>query len=190
VAKAYPKYDASNPAKFYADAFEARHPFAAERQREIELNCAGSQPKFGYATLAELISHERYGNYCNTVLTTNFDDLVADAIYLYGDQRSRPLVVTHEALARYLRTSSASLRVEIPMYLYAHDPVRRDLGLSMLKKSFAEGRHTDNWNFSITLDRAAKESHPNLPLLTDLTRVANDELNRESLDKYPSWREA
>jgi len=106
VKDKYPDYDPRNPAGFYAEAFEARHPSPAEQQREIETICAGTQPKFGYATLAELASHERYGRYCNTILTTNFDDLIADALYLYGDLRSRPLVVTHEALARYVRTNS------------------------------------------------------------------------------------
>jgi protein O-mannosyl-transferase len=106
LKREYPKYDPSNPGGFYAEAFEARHPFAAERQREIETICATGQPKFGYATLAELVSNEKYGRYCNTVLTTNFDDLIADALYLYGDLRARPLVVTHEALARYVRTNS------------------------------------------------------------------------------------
>jgi Tfp pilus assembly protein PilF len=99
-------YDLKSPAKYYAEALEARHPSPAERQREIEMICAGTRPKYGYATLAELVSHEKYGRYCNTILTTNFDDLVADALYLFGDPNARPLVVTHEALARFVRTGS------------------------------------------------------------------------------------
>ena len=68
--------------------------------------CARGEPAYGYATLAQLFSHLEYGRYCNTVLTTNFDDLIADALYLYGERHARPLVVTHEALARYVRTNS------------------------------------------------------------------------------------
>jgi NAD-dependent SIR2 family protein deacetylase len=102
----HPDYNPNNLASYYAEAFEARHPSPVERQREIEMICASGQPNYGYATLAQLISHNIYGRLCGTVLTTNFDDLIADALYLYGEQRARPLVVTHEALARYVRTNS------------------------------------------------------------------------------------
>jgi Tfp pilus assembly protein PilF len=37
----------------------------------------------------------------NVVLTTNFDDLLADALYLYTD--ARPLIIHHESLAAYIR---------------------------------------------------------------------------------------
>src|SRR5262245_52451644 len=68
--------------------------------------CSLGDPAYGYATLAQLLSHKEYGRFCNTVLTTNFDDLIADPLYLYGERHARPLVVTHEALARYVRTNS------------------------------------------------------------------------------------
>lgn len=106
VRAEFPAYNAKNPAALYAPAFARRHPSPVERQREIEMICARGEPGYGYATLAQILSHETYGRYCNTVLTTNFDDLVADALYLYGERHARPLVVTHEALARYVRTNS------------------------------------------------------------------------------------
>jgi protein O-mannosyl-transferase len=102
----FPLFDASNPALSYATAFARRHPSPVERQREIEIICSRGEPAYGYATLAQLLSHPDYGRFCNTVLTTNFDDLIADALYLYGQRNARPLVVTHEALARYVRTNS------------------------------------------------------------------------------------
>lgn len=74
-------------------------PTRAERQEEIERIVIGHDPSFAYATLAQLLAHESFGPRCNIVLTTNFDDLVADALYLYT--RVRPLVVTHEALVSY-----------------------------------------------------------------------------------------
>jgi hypothetical protein len=81
---------------------------------------------------------------------------------------------------------------EAPIYLYAHDTERRQLALSMLKKAFVEGIRTDHhdWSFAITLDRATKDGHPNLPLLNDLTKVANNDLNTEGLDKYTEWSQA
>lgn len=102
----FPEYDIEHPAQSYARVFERRHPSPVERQREIEMICARGEPAYGYATLAQLLSHKDYGRHCNTVLTTNFDDLIADALYLYGERHARPLVVTHEALARYVRTNS------------------------------------------------------------------------------------
>ena len=48
----------------------------------------------------------------SVVLTTNFDDLVADAMFLYAE--SRPLVIHHEALAEYIRpTRSRPMVVKI-----------------------------------------------------------------------------
>jgi protein O-mannosyl-transferase len=102
----FASYDPTYLAALYAEAFARRHPSPVERQREIEMICSRGEPAYGYATLAQLLSHGEYGRYCNTVLTTNFDDLIADALYLYGERHARPLVVTHEALARYVRTNS------------------------------------------------------------------------------------
>jgi tetratricopeptide (TPR) repeat protein len=101
----FPSFDPINPSLFYARAFSRRYPSPGERQREIEMICSRGEPAYGYATLAQLLSKD-YGRFCNTVLTTNFDDLIADALYLYGTRNVRPLVVTHEALARYVRTNS------------------------------------------------------------------------------------
>jgi len=107
VRTSFEGFDAENSALRYADVFMARHPFPADRQREIEMICSAGIPSYGYATLAQLMSHPKYGRFCNIVLTTNFDDLIADALYLYGEKNIRPLVITHEALARYVRTNSS-----------------------------------------------------------------------------------
>ena len=70
-----------------------------ERQREVERLCDGLFPGFGYAVLVNLIALE--GGCFNVALTTNFDDLIPDALYLYTD--ARPLVIQHESLARFIR---------------------------------------------------------------------------------------
>lgn len=106
VSDTFPSFDPAAPSLSYAETFARRHPSPVERQREIELICARGEPAYGYATLAQLLSHKDFGRFCSTVLTTNFDDLIADALYLYGERNARPLVVTHEALARYVRTNS------------------------------------------------------------------------------------
>jgi tetratricopeptide (TPR) repeat protein len=70
-----------------------------DRQREIERLCEGGFPSFGYAVLAGLMAVD--GGRFSIVLTTNFDDLVADALYLFT--AARPLVIHHESLANFIR---------------------------------------------------------------------------------------
>ena len=92
-------WDPENAASFYGPVLEALFLHGEERQREIERLCDGRFPGFGYATLASLVAFE--GGRFNVVLTTNFDDLVADALYLFTS--ARPLVIQHESLASYIR---------------------------------------------------------------------------------------
>ncbi|MGH9280345.1 MAG: SIR2 family protein [Acidimicrobiales bacterium] len=94
-----PEFDPGDPSRSYATVMRRLFPTQAERQQEIERVVAEHDPGFAYATLAQLMADPDRGPKCNVVLTTNFDDLVADALYLYT--RSRPLVVTHEALVTY-----------------------------------------------------------------------------------------
>lgn len=138
---AFSQYDSSAPALSYAQAFARRHPSPVERQREIEMICSQGEPAYGYATLAQLVSHKEYGRFCNTVLTTNFDDLVADALYLYGERHARPLVVTHEALARYVRTNSPHPTV-VKLHGDAHldpknlQPETREIDIGLAKQLY------------------------------------------------------
>jgi tetratricopeptide (TPR) repeat protein len=137
----FASYDPANPAKHYAQAFARRHPSPVERQREIEMICSRGEPAYGYATFAQLLSHKDYGRYCNTVLTTNFDDLIADALYLYGERYARPLVVTHEALARYVRTNSPRPTV-VKLHGDAHidpknlQPETRQIDIALAKQLY------------------------------------------------------
>ena len=55
------------------------------------------EPSLGYHTLAKLLTEN---NLNNLVITTNFDSLVEDALFLYTDKK--PLVVGHESLADYM----------------------------------------------------------------------------------------
>ncbi|MFI5338573.1 MAG: SIR2 family protein [Candidatus Methylomirabilales bacterium] len=97
----FPHYDPMNPSALYGTLIAQLFPLSAERQREIERQCDGKFPGFGYAVLAKQVALER--GIFNVVLTTNFDDLVADALYLFTD--TRPLVIQHESLAGYIRST-------------------------------------------------------------------------------------
>ena len=94
-----PGYDPQNAAAFYGQVMEKLFLYPEERQREVERLCDCRFPGFGYAVSASLTSLE--GGRFNVVLTTNFDDLMADALYLFT--QARPLVIHHESLASYIR---------------------------------------------------------------------------------------
>ncbi|HMJ77403.1 MAG TPA: SIR2 family protein, partial [Iamia sp.] len=99
VARTFPDHDPKDPAASYSDVMTRLFQTAADQQEEIERLVTRHDPGFGYATFAQLIEHAGCGPKCNVVFTTNFDDLVADALYLYT--RTRPLVVSHASLADF-----------------------------------------------------------------------------------------
>ena len=94
-----PDYDPLNPALSYGILIDRLFLTPEDRQREIEDLCDARTPSFGYAVLAQLVAQPA-GRF-NVVLTTNFDDLVSDALYLYTE--ARPLVIYHESLAAFIR---------------------------------------------------------------------------------------
>jgi hypothetical protein len=99
AAQEFDGYDPERPALIYGDLVGKLFFYPEERQREIEELCERCDPGFGYATLAQMMTIE--GGRFNIVLTTNFDDLIQDALYVYT--KARPLVIQHESLAGYIR---------------------------------------------------------------------------------------
>ncbi|MDC7827549.1 tetratricopeptide repeat protein [Pseudomonas sp. BLCC-B13] len=87
-----------NCAEFYPQIFERR--FRGDRESgyaELENAMEGKTPSLGYSLLAEIIQHTRH----KVVITTNFDNLVADSLAMHAHQS--PLVVAHESLAGFVR---------------------------------------------------------------------------------------
>ncbi len=99
----YQGYDGTNGSLFYGNIINDLFKTSVGRQREIERFTEGKDPSFGYAVLAKLMSHKKYGRNCNAVLTTNFDDLVADALYLYTHKK--PIIISHDSLVGFVRTT-------------------------------------------------------------------------------------
>lgn len=95
----YSDYDPNYMSKLYSRVIFDRFPIKVERQDAIENFTTGCDPAFGYAVLANLIAHDKYGSRCCHVMTTNFDDLIADALYIYTQKK--PLVVSHTSLVEY-----------------------------------------------------------------------------------------
>lgn len=85
---------------YYFDIFKLRFfPSRRNGYRYLERIMDGREPSLGYLTLAKLLTET---NKNNLVITTNFDSLVEDALFLYTNKR--PLVVSHESLAGYIES--------------------------------------------------------------------------------------
>lgn len=70
------------------------------RQRYIENIIEGREPSFGYVVLANLMANK----YINTIITTNFDDLVYSACTTYTG--IRPIVYAYGVMASEMRITS------------------------------------------------------------------------------------
>lgn len=99
LKKELPNHENNHPAASYGAVIERLFLNPEDRQREIERLCDGKFPGFGYAVLATLI--DRFGGTFNVVITTNFEDLVSDELYLFT--QARPLVIGHKSLAGFIR---------------------------------------------------------------------------------------
>jgi len=81
----------------YGKCFEHFASKEARRRRYIESIIEGKEPSFGYVVLANLLA----GNYINTIITTNFDDLVYSACTSYTG--TRPIVHAYGNFASEMR---------------------------------------------------------------------------------------
>jgi Tfp pilus assembly protein PilF len=108
----FPDYDSNNAGASYGVVMHEVFRLPEDRQRETERLCSGREPGFGYAVLAALMSRD--DGLLSTTLTTNFDDMIADAMYVYGDRR--PLVIEHDTLAGFARPG----RVRRPLVVKVH----------------------------------------------------------------------
>ena len=77
----------------YFEVFEILFHDSLGQQKEIQRITTDKLPALGYYTLAKLMQNSAF----NTVITTNFDDLIQDALIYSGEKRAR--VITHQDLA-------------------------------------------------------------------------------------------
>jgi Tfp pilus assembly protein PilF len=118
AAQRFESFDPANPAFIYGPVIEELFMnLERDRQQEVERLIVGKDPAVGYALLARLMAHPEFGERGNTVLTTNFDDLVADALYLLTNKK--PLVVVHDSLAPFVRQSRSR-----PLIVKVHGDAR------------------------------------------------------------------
>lgn len=108
-AKEKNKYISS---KYYFDIYKLRfYPNQRNGYRYLERVMESHEPSIGYHTLALMLTKEpcvreddeaRENNRNNLVITTNFDSLIEDALFLYTTKK--PLIVSHESLADYIES--------------------------------------------------------------------------------------
>lgn len=80
-----------DPSREYSSLFEKRYDLQRQRRMFVEAEVSSKIPSIGYAYLTALVVQ----NYFNTIFTTNFDDLLNEAFYVYSNQR--PIVCAHDS---------------------------------------------------------------------------------------------
>lgn len=89
--------DVPLPSEYYFDIYKLRFfPNHRNGYHYLENIMANKNPGFGYHPMALMLTD---GSGSNLVITTNFDSLIEDALFLYTN--SKPLVINHELLAEY-----------------------------------------------------------------------------------------
>ncbi|MCY1065944.1 hypothetical protein OV090_14280 [Nannocystis sp. RBIL2] len=90
-------FSLTDAAAFYSQVFARRfrqHP--DEGYADLEDIMQGKDPSFGYSVLAHILAETRH----KLVITTNFDNLVGDALSIFTG--TAPLVCGHESLANFV----------------------------------------------------------------------------------------
>jgi tetratricopeptide (TPR) repeat protein len=91
-------FDPADPAASYAQVFARTYRGrGGEGFDYLEAEVAGREPSFGYSVLAQILADTRH----KIVVTTNFDDLVAEALGIYTT--ATPVICGHESLAGFIR---------------------------------------------------------------------------------------
>ncbi|MDU8629757.1 SIR2 family protein [Pseudomonas syringae group sp. 243L2] len=95
-------YSPDNP---YSSLFEKKFDLPTQRRRFVEQEVDSKFPSIGYAYLTSLVDK----NYFNTIFTTNFDDLVNEAFYLFSN--ARPIVCAHDSSIHSISITSKRPKV-------------------------------------------------------------------------------
>ncbi|MFW3344394.1 TPR end-of-group domain-containing protein [Aliarcobacter butzleri] len=91
----------------YFEIFETLFPTPLAQQKEIQKITEGVTPSLGYYVLSEFMQKPQF----NTIITTNFDNLIQDALIYSGNKRA--LVITHQDLAKFIERNDTPLITKI-----------------------------------------------------------------------------
>ena len=90
--------DKDNLAKDYGQIYDKRYELDPKDGFDcLEKIMEKSEPSIGYAMLAQILTSSNN----NIVITTNFDSLCEDALFIYTQKK--PLVIGHESLAGFIQ---------------------------------------------------------------------------------------
>ena len=103
LKKHHPDWYDSN--REYSSLFEKKYDLQRHRRMFVETEVCGKTPSIGYAYLTSLIRSK----YFNTLFTTNFDDLINEAFYLYSDLR--PIVCAHDSSINSITITSTRPKI-------------------------------------------------------------------------------
>jgi Tfp pilus assembly protein PilF len=121
----------TDAAIYYSKIFELR--FSSDPKSgyaALEAEMKDAEPGLGYSILAKILDGPRH----KVVVTTNFDNLVADALAIHALQH--PLIVGHEALAGFVRP-------QMPRPLVAK--IHRDLHLNPINDQNGVSKLGQGW---------------------------------------------
>ncbi len=92
------KINLKESASFYSKIYEKRFEIDPQDGFEfLEKIMDKKEPSCGYSVLAQIIATTQH----KIVITTNFDSLIEDALFIYT--QTKPLIVGHELLANYIK---------------------------------------------------------------------------------------
>ena len=94
-----------DPQKEYSTLFEKKYDLQRQRRMFVENEVKNATPSIGYAYLTALIDQD----YFNTTFTTNFDDLLNEAFFLYS--RQRPITCAHDSSINSVTVTSKRPKV-------------------------------------------------------------------------------
>ncbi len=128
-----------NTSEKYSDIYEKR--FEINKQEGyfyLEKIMESAEPSFGYSVLAQILEKTQD----NLIITTNFDNLLESAMFIYTQKR--PLILGHESLAGYIKIFSKR-----PIIVKIH----RDLLLNPKNSHEETGTMEKSWeeNLSVVL---------------------------------------
>jgi len=129
--------------RFYPQLYKRRYDdYEQGGYAFLESQMEGKEPSYGYSVLSYLLSETSH----RVVVTTNFDNLVADALSIYSDSSQFPLVIGHDALAQY-----AAVELRRPLVAKVHGA----LGLSPKSQPNDISQLSDGWCLALgrILDR-------------------------------------
>lgn len=132
------------PSEYYFDIYKLRfYPNPSNGYKYLERIMENSSPSVGYHTLALLLTQN---NLNNLVITTNFDSLVEDALFIFTEKK--PLPVGHESLAGFIDSN-----IQRPIVAKVHrglffEPFNTPEKTAQLSREWEEALHHAFHNYT------------------------------------------